>query len=91
MDENELKEFKKAVLDDFKEKIAELVENAISEPTWEQVTKYCRRRCLMIISEEYFHRLCVPLVWLEKFEEKHGQETRLQEAIEAWRRGNGTQ
>lgn len=88
MDENE---FKKAVLDDFMKKIAELAEHpedVISEPTWEQVKKYCHRRCLMIVDEEYFHRLFVPLNWLEIFEKNHGQETRLQEAIEAWRRVN---
>ena len=85
------KEFKEALRDDFFEKLREIREQYFpkAEATWEQVVEYCRRRGLMIVDEEYFHRLCVPLNWLEIFEENHGQETRLQEAIEAWRRENG--
>lgn len=30
----------------------------------------------------------IPIDWLKMYEQIHGQETRLQEAIEAWRKGN---
>lgn len=31
----------------------------------------------------------IPVAWLKGYEAKHGQETRLQEALNAWEKENG--
>ena len=31
----------------------------------------------------------IPIAWLKGYEAKHGQETRLQEALNAWEKENG--
>ena len=58
--------------------------NDIEEPTLEQVQEYCRKRCLVIVTEEYYQTLLSGLR-----QETNAYKTRLRQLLVNKEENNG--